>query len=68
VTSIDFSVDGMSCQHCKKAIEMALQTLDGVKEAVVDLEKKSVHIEFDAQATNEQQIKDTIQEAGYVVR
>lgn len=67
MASTTFAVEGMSCQHCKKAIEMALQTLEGVKKAEVNLEGKTVDIEYDQGVTTEQQIKDTIEDAGYQV-
>lgn len=33
-------VEGMSCNHCKLAVEKALQTVPGVVNAMVSLEKK----------------------------
>lgn len=33
-------VEGMSCNHCKLAVEKALQTVPGVVNATVSLEKK----------------------------
>lgn len=33
-------VEGMSCGHCKMAVEKALQTVPGVVSAAVSLEKK----------------------------
>mgnify|MGYP003595896432 FL=1 len=33
-------IEGMSCGHCKAAVEKALKAVAGVETAVVDLEKK----------------------------
>lgn len=37
-------IEGMTCNHCKTAVEKALQTVPGVDEAVVDLEKKQAKV------------------------
>ncbi|ADG83766.1 heavy metal transport/detoxification protein [Thermincola ferriacetica] len=68
MTSTIFTVEGVACQHCKKAVEMALQTLEGVKNASLNLEAKTVDIEFDPRITNEQRLKDAIKDAGYAVK
>ncbi|HRT82311.1 MAG TPA: cation transporter, partial [Oscillospiraceae bacterium] len=38
-------VEGMSCGHCVKAVEGALNELDGVLSAKVDLEAANVTVE-----------------------
>lgn len=62
-----FHVDGMSCQHCVKAIEDALAAMAGVQEVEVDLQagKVSVNAEHDLCPDK---IADVIEEAGYEVR
>jgi copper chaperone len=37
-------IDGMSCNHCKMAVEKALTKISGVKSYIVDLEKGEAHI------------------------
>ncbi len=37
-------VDGMMCNHCKMTVEKALKSVEGVEDAVVDLEKKTATI------------------------
>lgn len=68
MAELSLIVEGMTCPHCQKAVEMALQTLDGVSSASVDLKAKKVDINFDPQKTNEQKLKDAITNAGYQVR
>lgn len=62
------NVEGMSCNHCKMAVEKALKTLDGVKDAVVDLDSKNVQINFDQSTIGEMDLKKAIEDAGYEVK
>ncbi|WP_345894760.1 heavy-metal-associated domain-containing protein [Natroniella sulfidigena] len=62
-----FTVKGMSCGHCKNAVESALADVDGVKEAVVDLEAEEVEVEFDDSQTDLKQLKEVVTEEGYKV-
>ena len=41
-TAITLSVDGMSCDHCKKAVEKALAAVDGLYHINVNLEDNTV--------------------------
>lgn len=61
------TVEGMSCQHCKNAVEKAVRGLPGVLSAEVDLASKTLKVEFDAQKSSLQQIKDIVSDAGYTV-
>jgi copper chaperone len=58
-------VDGMSCGHCVKAVEGAVQEA-GAK-GKVDLENKSVTIEFDEAIVKLSSIKEAIEDQGYDV-
>ena len=40
-------VNGMSCDHCKNAVEKALKNENGVTDAVVNLWEKSVKVFFE---------------------
>jgi copper chaperone len=60
-------VDGMSCEHCVKAITKAVGALDGVSEVNVNLDAKSVTITHDAAKTSLDKIKFEIEEQGYEV-
>ncbi len=37
-------VEHMSCDHCKRTVEQALKAVDGVQDAVVDLEQKTATV------------------------
>lgn len=56
------TVEGMSCGHCKKAVETALMDLDGVNEAEVDLDAKTVTIEHEK--VSEADLTKAIENAG----
>ncbi len=60
----EFSVGGMSCAHCKAAVEKALLTVAGVKSAKVDLAAKSVKVKGRAEVTLEA-LKEAVRGAGY---
>jgi copper chaperone len=67
MTKIQLSVNGMSCNHCVRAIEQAVGEIDGTKEIKVELEKKEVSVSFDDKKVNLEQIIDAIQEEGYEI-
>ena len=39
---IKLTVEGMSCSHCRRAVEEALKGIDGVEKVQVDLEKRKL--------------------------
>jgi copper chaperone len=55
-------VEGLSCGHCKKAVETALEDLAGVKKAEVDLEAANIDIDYDGVA--EEDLIAAIEDAG----
>ncbi|HHZ02545.1 MAG TPA: cadmium-translocating P-type ATPase [Tissierellia bacterium] len=59
-------VEGMSCGHCKAAVEKALKAVDGVENAVVDLEKKSAEVTLNKEVANDELTK-AVTDAGYEV-
>ncbi len=59
-------VEGMSCGHCKAAVEKALKAVDGVENAVVDLEKKSASVTLNKEVSDEALSKAVV-DAGYEV-
>ncbi|RQD63086.1 MAG: heavy-metal-associated domain-containing protein [Desulfonatronovibrio sp. MSAO_Bac4] len=62
----EIKIEGMSCQHCVKAVEQALGELDGISSVKVSLEDKNAVFETDGSASMEQ-IKQAIADAGYKV-
>ncbi len=60
----EFKIDGMSCGHCVMAVEKELNKLDVKKKKV---EIGSAKIEFDPDKVSEEDIKNSITEAGYII-
>ncbi|MDH7576433.1 MAG: cation transporter [Bacillota bacterium] len=58
-------VTGMSCGHCKKAVEDAVKKLAGVRDASVDLERGLLTVTFDPQKVRLAEIQDAVVGAGY---
>ena len=61
------NVEGMSCNHCKISVESALNKVDGVSGAEVNLDAKNVTVKFDSETTNLEQLKVTIDDTGFDV-
>ena len=57
-------VDGMMCAHCQAHVQKALAGVEGVTEAVVDLESKKATVTL-AQDVADQALLDAVIEAGY---
>ena len=60
-------VEGMSCGHCKNAVEKAVGALSGVLLAEVNLAEKTLSVEFDASKITLDKIKEIVDEEGYTV-
>ncbi|MGE3889916.1 MAG: heavy-metal-associated domain-containing protein [Vicinamibacterales bacterium] len=60
-----FTVTGMSCGHCEKAVREAAEQVPGVSSAVVDLKGGRATVSFDPSATTPAAIAADITEAGY---
>lgn len=61
-------VEGMSCGHCENAVKKAVGALNGVGSVAVDLEEKTVMVEFDTEKVSVDTIRDTIEDQGYDVK
>lgn len=59
-------IEGMSCNHCKAAVEKALDALTGVSGAKVDLAAKTAVIDVD-ESIADAELTSAVTEAGYEV-
>ncbi len=59
-------VEGMTCGHCKMKVEEALNALEEVSIAEVDLIEGIVAIDLASELTD-QRIAEVLKEAGYAV-
>lgn len=60
------TVEGMSCGHCKAAVEKALAGVTGVEQVVVDLE--SGHAEVLGTGVDVSALENAVVEEGYRVK
>lgn len=61
------NVDGMSCEHCVKAITNAVSALSGVVGVSVDLSGKTVSVEHNPDEISVEKIRNEIEKQGYEV-
>jgi copper ion binding protein len=64
---VTLKVDGMSCEHCVKAVNNALGELNGVKNIDVSLTEKTVSFVYENDLTPLETIKAAITEEGFTV-
>jgi copper chaperone len=67
MTDKTLDVTGMSCGHCKAAVESELNKLSGVKGANADVEKGTVEVSYDEARVTTEDLKGAIEEAGYTL-
>ncbi|MBO1220946.1 copper chaperone CopZ [Staphylococcus nepalensis] len=65
MTTETIKVEGMSCDHCKHAVESALTNLDGVSTADVNLDAGNVKVDYDDNKVSMTNMKETIEDQGY---
>lgn len=63
--NIKLQVEGMSCNHCVKAVEGAIEEVGATGK--VDLGSKSVEVTYDESKLSLDKIKEAIEEQGYDV-
>lgn len=61
--TIQFSIEGMTCDHCVHAVTNALKGVPGVREAKVSLAEKSALVEGDS--VDVQKAIEAVSEEGY---
>lgn len=66
-TSITLEVPDISCAHCKSSIEGAVAPLEGVEQAEVTIDARTVDVRFDDSVVALDDIITAIEEQGYDV-
>lgn len=62
IETATFHIEGMSCAvMCAGKIQQELSKMGGVKKAVVDFDKKSATVEYDAASVTPQQLKAKVE-------
>lgn len=67
IDTVVLRVEGMTCGHCKGAVEKAVKAIPGVSSAEVTLEDNTVTVNFDTHVAGLDTIKKAIVDAGYEV-
>jgi copper chaperone CopZ len=60
---LQYTVDGMSCGHCKAAITEEVEQVEGVEAVEIDLEAKRVVVR--GASLSDDEIRGAISAAGY---
>ena len=63
----EFTISGMTCSMCTRAIQRALEVVDGVESVSVVLSTNQARVEFDPSKTNTDDLKEAIEDVGYDV-
>lgn len=66
-STVDLSVQGMTCASCVGRVERALQKVDGVVGASVNLATERATVQYLPSSVSPGQLKSAIREAGYEV-
>jgi copper chaperone len=66
--TISIGVEGMSCEHCVRAVTSALKAQKGVKTVEVSLEGRNARVVYDDEHIRLDDLKAAILEEGYQVR
>lgn len=65
MTKTLFRVEGMSCEHCVRAVKNTVEDLEGAVSAKVELSAKTAEVEYDENILDKKNIIEAIKEEGY---
>ena len=65
--TVVLNVNGMSCSHCERAINVAVSEIKGIEKVNASVDTKTVTVTFDEDMIELQKIKEVIEEEGYDV-
>jgi copper chaperone len=65
MTQETIKVEGMSCMHCQLRVKKAVEAVEGVQRADVNLQTKQVTVDFKEGEENLEKVKAAIRETGY---
>jgi len=67
MTESTFPVKGMSCSHCQASVTKALKGVQGVSEAVVNLDKQQATVTFDPAKVTSEKLAKAVEDAGFTL-
>ena len=62
------TVEGMTCDHCTHAVKSALENLEGVRSARVDLDAGTAVVDYDDGKTEPREMGIAVADAGYAAK
>lgn len=62
-SELDYSVPGVSCEHCVGAVIGEVEQVEGVESVVVDLQSKRVKVK--GRSIDDSAVRAAIDDAGY---
>ena len=65
MTQGTIKVEGMSCMHCQLRVKKAVEAVEGVQRADVNLQTKMVTVDYEEGKANIEKVKNAIRETGY---
>ncbi len=66
MTSTDYTVRGMTCDHCAGSVTAEVTKIPGVKDVKVDVSAGRLTVQAD-QAISDEAVVEAVEEAGYEV-
>jgi len=63
MTQETIKVEGMSCGHCQMRVKKAVEAVEGVQKADVNLQTKQVTVDYEEGKANSEKVKAAIKEA-----
>ena len=67
MSTLTYTVDGMTCQHCVDAVTGEVTQVAGVAGVAVDLATKTVTVTVTGDTVDDAAVRAAIDEAGYAV-
>lgn len=64
---VGLEVNGMSCEHCVRTVTKALEELDGVNKAKVNLKKGLAKVKYDSEKIGVDNLTKAVTDVGYEV-
>ena len=65
MASLNLTITGMHCSHCRVKVEQALQKVAGVHGAAVDLEHGTAEVDYDGQKAQPEALVAAVESVGY---
>ncbi len=67
MTRIELPIEGMTCEHCVRTVQGALQAVPGVRSAKVSLADRKATVEADENVVQRDQLSAAVAKSGYRV-